>query len=186
MKLISHSRKVPLSTGAFTLVEVLVSSGVASIVVMAICLLSLFSARSFLAAGNYADLDRMSRNALDQMSRDIRMSSYLVSSTTNTLVFNVSGATNLTFTWDSGAKKLIRSKTGEQNRILLTDCDYLHFDTFQRNMSNQVFGAFSNATPATAKLIDLSWRCSRKIQQQKVNTESVQTAKIVIRNEHPH
>ena len=36
------------------------------------------------------------------------------------------------------------------------------------------------------KLVDLNWRCSRQILQQKVNTESVQTAKIVIRNEHPH
>ena len=34
----------------------------------------------------------------------------------------------------------------------------------------------------TAKLIDVSWKCSRKIMGEKLNTESVQTAKIVIRN----
>jgi hypothetical protein len=33
-----------------------------------------------------------------------------------------------------------------------------------------------------AKLVDVSWLCSRKILGRKVNTESVQTAKIVMRN----
>ena len=32
------------------------------------------------------------------------------------------------------------------------------------------------------KLLDVSWRCSRKVLGQKLNTESVQTSKIVIRN----
>ena len=36
--------------------------------------------------------------------------------------------------------------------------------------------------PAICKLVSVSWRCSRTILGQKVNTESVQTAKIVIRN----
>ena len=81
---------------------------------------------------------------------------------------------------------MTRYKTGEADKILLGQCDYLLFNTYQRNMSNQVYGAFSNATAQTCKLVDLNWRCSRQILQQKVNTESVQTAKIVIRNEHPH
>jgi hypothetical protein len=31
-------------------------------------------------------------------------------------------------------------------------------------------------------MIDVSWKCSREILGAKINTESVQTAKIVIRN----
>jgi hypothetical protein len=30
--------------------------------------------------------------------------------------------------------------------------------------------------------VDVSWKCSRQILGEKVNTESVQTAKIVMRN----
>jgi len=169
-----------------TLIELSVATGVGMVVLLAMASLSYYTARGFSAMGNYADLDRASRAALDQMTRDIRTSSYLVSSATNQLVFNVLGATNVSFTWDPSTRTVVRSKTGEQDKLLLGQCDYLLFNTYQRNMSNQVYGAFSNATPQTCKLVDLNWRCSRKIIGQKVNTESVQTAKIVIRNEHPH
>jgi len=169
-----------------TLIETLVATGIAATVLAALCLLSMFASRSFAALGNYSDLDRASRNALDRMTRDIRSASYLVSYATNQLVFNVAGTTNLTFTWNPAARTVVRSKTGEADATLLIDCDYLNFKTYQRNMSNQVFGAFSNSTVQTCKLVDLSWRCSRTILQRAVNTESIQTAKIVIRNEHPH
>jgi Tfp pilus assembly protein PilW len=169
-----------------TLLELMIAAGIGSLVLMAMASLSYFSARSFVAMGNYSDLDRASRAALDQMTRDIRMTTYLISSATNQLVFSYSSGTNLSFTWDPTAKTLVRSKTGEPDKILLGQCDYLLFNTYQRNMSNQVYGAFSNSTAQTCKLVDLSWRCSRQILAKKVNTESVQTAKIVIRNEHPH
>jgi hypothetical protein len=32
------------------------------------------------------------------------------------------------------------------------------------------------------KVINMNWKCSRAILQQKINTESVQTAQIVLRN----
>lgn len=166
--------------------ELMVASGIGMIVLLAISTLSYFMTRSFVALGNYSDLDRASKQALDKMTRDIRGTSYLISSSTNQLVFNVSGATNLSFTWSPSAKTLTRSMTGVPDQILLGHCDYLLFNTYQRNMSNQVYGAFSNATAQTCKLVDLSWRCSRTIYGNPVNTESVQTAKIVIRNEHPH
>ena len=156
------------------------------LVLLAMASLSYFMARGFVSLGNYADLDRASKQALDQMTRDIRSTGYLISSASNQLVFNVAGPTNLSFSWNSSARTLTRSKTGEADRTLLGHCDYLVFNTYQRNMSNQVYGAFTNATAQTCKLVDLSWRCSRNIYGSPVNTESVQTAKIVIRNEHPH
>ena len=178
-------RRLASRRGA-TLLELMVASGIGALVLLAMSSLSYYTARGFVAMGNYSDLDRKSRVALDQMTRDIRMCNYLVSSSATQLVFNYSGTTNLTYTWNSSARTLTRSMTGQADKLLLGQCDYLLFDTYQRNMSNQVYGAFSNATPTTCKLVDLSWRCSRTILQQKVNTESVQTAKIVIRNEHPH
>ena len=181
----SQAKRLARSRG-IGLIELMVASGIGMLVLLAMSSLSYFTARGFVAMGNYADLDRASRQALDQMTRDIRSTTYLISSTTNQLVFNLAGPTNLSFTWDPSARTLTRSVTGESDRTLLGQCDYLLFNTYQRNMSNQVYGAFSNATAQTCKLVDLSWRCSRKILGQAVNTESVQTAKIVIRNEHPH
>jgi len=64
---------------------------------------------------------------------------------------------------------------------LLTQCDYLNFGISQRNPSNN-FTFYPTTNLNSVKLIDMNWRCSRKILQLKVNIESVQTAKIVIRN----
>lgn len=187
------SRFLPRRAGArqaAILIDLVVATGVSAIVLLAMCLLSMYTGRAFAALGNYADLDRASRSTLDQMTREIRGAMYLVSSTSNSLVFNLSGTnasvTNVTYSFDPDAHTLTRTYTGQASQIMLTNCDYVYFNTYQRNMSNQVFGAFSNATPNTCKLVDLNWRCSRTIFKKAVNTESVQTAKIVLRNEQPH
>jgi hypothetical protein len=175
---------------AAILIDLVVATGVSAIVLLAMCLLSMYTGRAFAALGNYNDLDRASRNTLDQMTREIRGAMYLVSATSNSLVFNLSGTnasvTNVTYAWDPTSHTLTRTYSGQAAQTMLTDCDYVYFNTYQRNMSNQVFGAFSNATPITCKLVDLNWRCSRQIFKKAVNTESVQTAKIVLRNEQPH
>jgi hypothetical protein len=171
----------------FTLVEVLIMSAIATVVMGAVITFSIFATRSFLALGNYNDLDKASRNALDRISREIRQTSAVASFATNRLVFvDYDGQTNLIYQWTPPAGNtpghLDRTKAG-QTTVLLNQCDYLNFGISQRNPSNN-FNFYPVATNnlSTAKLIDLSWRCSRKILQQKVNIESVQTAKIVMRN----
>jgi len=168
----------------FTLVEMLVTMAVGSLVLVVIGSLMVFTTRSFIALGNYNDLDQASRNALDMISRDIRQTKALKSfSSTKTaaqLTFQDKDNTDLTYVWDSNGRNLVRIK-GAQRTILLEQCDSLRFGISQRNPSNN-FNFYPASGPATAKLIDVSWTCSRQILQQKVNTESVQTAKIVIRN----
>jgi hypothetical protein len=146
----------------------------------AVATLWMFSARSFVALGNYGDLDAASRNALDTMSRDIRQTRALTNFINTKLIFDDYDNTPLTYVYDSGAGTLTKQKNGA-NTVLLKQCDYLNFDISQRNPSaNFTFVSTSNLTEV--KLIDVSWRCSRQIMGSKVNTESVQTAKIVIRN----
>ena len=57
---------------AFTLMEMMVGLGLASIVLIALSQLTLFTFRSFAALYNYIELDKYSRNALDQMVYKIR------------------------------------------------------------------------------------------------------------------
>ena len=172
---------------AFTLPEVLVSSGVGGIVLAAVAMLSIFSSRSFVAIGNYMDLDRASRNALDQISKEIRQTMALTSYATNQLVFTDFDTNALAFTWNPNTKQLTRTKNGT-TKVLLNQCDYLAFHICQRNPIPGQFDFYpaTNTSgvyvPSLCKLVDVSWRCSRQILQKKVNTESVQTAKIVLRN----
>lgn len=167
-------------SSGWTLPEMLVAVAVGGLVLAAVGKLTLFTARSFVAMGNYNDLDRASTFALDTMTRDIRMTRSLSSYATNKLVFVDQDTNTLTYQYFPSSRELHRIKGGS-DKTLLKQCDYLFFEVSQRNPSNN-FSFFPVTTNSTAKLVDVSWRCSRQIFGQKVNTESVQTAKIVIRN----
>jgi prepilin-type N-terminal cleavage/methylation domain-containing protein len=172
---------------AFTLPEMLVSSGIGGIVLAAVAALSIFSSRSFVAIENYMDLDRASRNALDQLTREIRQTIALTGFATNELIFTDFDTNTLRFAWSPVTKQLTRTKSGT-TKVLLAQCDYLSFNISQRNPIPGQFNFYPATntsgvyTPSLCKLVDVSWRCSRQILQKKVNTESVQTAKIVLRN----
>lgn len=167
------------------LAELVMAIALATVIVGAVMGLSLYSARSYVAIGNYMDLDRMSRNALDRITREIRQADQLLSFSTNQLVFAHPGGVTITYTYNPNTRTLVRSRTGEPDKVLLTGCDYWIVSRFQRNCVNGN-NQFTNATDATtSKLITISWKCSRAILGKNVNTESVQTAQVVIRNQYP-
>jgi prepilin-type N-terminal cleavage/methylation domain-containing protein len=171
-----------------TLVEMMIAVALGVLLLGIIASLTWYTAQSFVALGNYDDLDRYSRTALDTMSRDIRQARSLVSYQTNRLVFqDYDGATNLTYAWNPGTRILARQKANITT-VLLTNCDRLTFTISQRSPSNnfKFYPAINHITgtfdPTMCKLVDVSWTCSRQIRGQAVNTESIQTAKIVLRN----
>ncbi len=167
---------------AWSLLEMLIAISIASIIFAAVASVSLFTARSFVAMGNYADLDRASRNALDVMSRDIRQAQHLTGYSAGRLDFTNANGMAFSYIYSSNSATLIRDYGGVRT-VLLTNCDFLTFNISQRNPSNNfTFYPADPNRPDLAKLIDLSWKCSRQILGAKVNTESVQTAKIVMRN----
>ena len=65
----------------------------------------------------------------------------------------------------------------------MTECDYLRFAIFQRNPIGGTYDQYATASATNCKLVQLNWICSRTILGAKVNTESVQSAKIVIRRQ---
>jgi hypothetical protein len=168
---------------AFTLAEIMVASGVAGIFFMVLGSLTFFAARSFVAMANYVDLENKSRLALDILSHDIRQSDSLASGTSNQIVLNFTNATQVTFTYDPGSKTLTRTFNGVIRTNLLTECESLRFSMFQRNPINGTYDQFPVGTPGTCKLIQMDWKCSRQILKARVNTEVVQSAKIVIRRQ---
>lgn len=170
-----------------TLVELMVATALSGIIFAAVATLMFHSARSFAALTNYVDLDSRSRNALDRMSSEIRQVDRLTSFATNKLVFQgtdpSSGAAySLTYRYDPVAKTL--SKTmGTTTTVLLTECTYLNFSIYQRNPVGYAYDQFpvDPNRPDLCKLVQLTWVCSRDILQKRANTESVQSAKFVIR-----
>lgn len=169
------------SSRAFSIVEMLMTVAVGSIVLAAVGSTTLFSARSVVGIGNYIELDQASRNALDHLSRAIRQTAGLKSFSPASLTFTNLDNSELVVAWDPVSHKVTQTQDGVA-KTLLTQCDYLRFNMSQRNPSNGVFGFHPANSPATCKMVDVSWRCSRLLLGKKMHTESVQTAKIVIRN----
>jgi prepilin-type N-terminal cleavage/methylation domain-containing protein len=168
-----------------TLTEVMVAMGAGCVILLVIGSLSLWCGRSFAAMANYADLDNASRNALDRMTRDVRQVDCLLSFATNQLTFRDFDDQPLQFRFDSSAKTLTRVKAGIPE-TLLSDCTALEFSIYQRNPKNGTYDQYpvANGDVTTCKLVQVSWICSRKLlPTDLINSESVQTAKIVIRNQ---
>ena len=160
--------------------EMIIALGLVTILGVALAMATMFASRTFEATGIYADISRANRQTLDLMTRDIRQAKVLTSYATNALVF--SDLTNGTFSyqWDPNAARLTRVYNG-QTQVLLTHCTYLGFRVSQRNPSNNfTFWPADHAT--NAKLIEVTWICSRHIFGQKANAETIQRALISIRN----
>lgn len=173
-------RQQPRAGNAFTLLEVCIALALGVMVTGVLMALTVYTSRTFVALGNYADLDRCSRLAVDTMTADIRQAKVLTSYATNHLVFTDITNGTFSYNWDPDAQTLTRTYNGE-SRVLLTRCSSLKFNISQRTPSNDfVFWPADAVT--NAKMIHVTWTCSRPILGQPVNTESVQTAKIAMRN----
>jgi len=178
-----------------TLVELMVAVALGSMLLAGASTLWLFGSRSFVAMGNYTDLDKQSRNAVDRMSRDIREATQVTAVTKRGEAYRFLALTNaftgqeITYTWAPNTKKLVCRKTGQPEQVYLTECDRFDFELCQRTPQKDGNYAFYPATNAAGvydlsicKLINMTWICSRTILGSKVNTESVQTAQVVLRN----
>jgi hypothetical protein len=163
----------------------LVAVGLGSLLMVAVLSLAYFRTRSFSALTNYVDLDNYSRNALDQITKEIRQANALLGASEHKLVFEFtdpfSGAAyNVTYLYSPTGRTLTRIQ-GTQRKELLRECDYLRFAIYQRNTLPGTWDQYPTAVATTCKLVQLSWICSRTILGARVNTESVQSAKVVIR-----
>lgn len=171
-----------------TLVETLVALAISCILLAAVMSLYLFGLRSFGAIGNYTQMDGKSQQAVDLMLRELREANLVVGSQTNGSTTWLQVANTLatpsvtnTFTWYSSTGLLTWNKTGAATRTLLSGCDNWSFAFYIRSAdSNGVFYPTSN--PTLCKLINMSWKCSRDNEIKKMNTESIVTAEVVLRN----
>lgn len=173
-----HPRQ-PRRSG-YTLVEMLVALGVGVFIVGTITTTGITLVKSMVAIGNYCDLNRESRNTLDVMSADLRNTADVSAITSNSVtVTNDLTGDVISYSWD-GSNDLTRTFDGT-SRIMLQHCDYLNFNGYQRNPTNG-FQFLPASNPSQVKLVSVNWRCSRQILGAKLNTESMQTAQICIRN----
>jgi Tfp pilus assembly protein PilW len=166
-----------------SLPEMLVGITVGMLLIAGLASFSLYTLRCFAAMGNYSDLESQSRNALDNMTRDVRQVYGLITNTPTELDFeDAPDHQTLKFIYTPELQKLQRVKGGYY-QTLLTNCTDLRFDLFQRNTSNDTYNQYPITSNASlCKVVQVTWTCKRAIYGSRLfNTEVVQTAKIVIR-----
>jgi prepilin-type N-terminal cleavage/methylation domain-containing protein len=172
-----------------TLVELMVAIAIGGVVLTVVAALTVFGARSFAALGNYSVLDQQSRQGIDLMTREIRQATALVRTNASPigLVFtNANKGITVTYSWDPAARELVAKYSNEgDERVLLTGCDDWEFSLWQRTPYPNLTNVFYPATSAgLCKLVNMTWKCSRTVGgTQLLNTETIQTAQIVLRNQ---
>ena len=168
---------------AFVLSEMIVAIGITSLLMVGLVAFFMFAGQSFAAMFNYADLDGANRIAMDTLTTDLRQCNSVTNCTATSLTLQDYDLSILNYTYDPTAKTLVRTRNGGSATTLLKGCTSLSFTIAQRNPVGGTYDVYPAATPATAKVVNISWICSRSIFGNSINTESVQTARIVIRRQ---
>lgn len=181
-------KPTPQRSRAWTLVEMMVAMAVFSVSAIALASLFLFSVRSFASLANYAALDQQNRIAMDKITREIREAREVTGYTVNppTLTLLNTNNVSVTYQFSPTEKTMTRTASDGSSEVLLTNCNLLSFNIYQRTPSNGNYGIFpvaSNNWQQTAKVIQLTWKTSRTIDPTaRINSENIQTARVVIRN----
>ena len=178
MRILISSRK---KVAAISLLETMFAVAIASLLLATIMALASYTVRSFAAITNYATVDRASRRTLDRLTLMVREADGVLAYTTNSLALSYNGG-SVIYRYDAGEKILFETYDGETT-ALLEGCDAFTFEILQRNVDGGKYDYYPAALDeAEAKIVQVSWICSRKLLNDLINSESVQSAKIVIRN----
>jgi hypothetical protein len=171
------------NTSGTTLVEAMIAIGVTGLLMLVLANVSMLSGRMFAAFVNYVDLDDSNRIAMDTLTRDLRACQRVTSCSASQLRIENPDGFTLTYQFDSAAGTLTRSEPGVDPKELLTGCDSLLFSLGTRNPIGSTFTVEPTSNVDLAKVVVISWKCSRTILGRKATSENVQTAQIVIRRQ---
>jgi Tfp pilus assembly protein PilW len=167
----------------FSTIEFLVAMGIGFLALAGVAALSIYTARSFAAMGNYMELDKNSRSALDRMTQLVREADGVTDYSQHLVKLSYHGST-ISFNYSPQQKTLTLVNTNGTTDRLLSDCTFLNFQVFQRNSVAGTYDQYPvTGDESAAKIVQVSWICTRTLIGGLLNTESVQSAKIVIRKQ---
>ena len=178
----------------FSLVELAVTLGVGSIVLVVLGILSSYGLQSFLVMGNCAALDDKSRLASDLITRELRQATQIlrydvIPEGKSLLLTNSVEGYSIEYFWNAEARTLTCDKTDEPQAVYLSDCDAWDATFFQNVPLASVSHSYLPATNEIgilnlnqAHIVSLSWKCSRPVALSKSRTENVKFLQVALRN----
>ena len=173
-KITSHYKK------AYTLVEMLTATAVASLVFVAVGHMSFYGSRSFAKIVTTVETDQEVRIALERISDDVRRASGIAHFSPKQLIVNNHG-TQVTYEYRPDYKSLTRKDGTNAVEIILSNCKNLVFHLYQRRPVGESFELIPAKFPAEGKVLQVEWSCSREIPSLKKSLETTKSARVVIR-----
>ncbi len=173
-----------------TLIELMISMSIMGIASAALGTMMLFGAHSVAQLSNYAELDASNRQAVDRLTRELRQAQYVSGFNNNTnyswLTMRNGSHEDVTYSFDGTKKTMSRTVNGVPE-VLLTNCTILSFSCYQRNPTLNGFEIYDigkNNPQKYIKAVELTWRTRKTLSGSAViNSENVQTARIIIRKQ---
>ena len=174
-----------------TLVEMLFSIAIGLLVLGGLVETLVYGTRSLASVGNYLDLEVASRATLDQMAVDIRHVTSVKTCNPDHFLADAEltpGTTStIEYEYFDSLQKLVRREVTNGKltaKSVLTGCPFFKFEYFQGQPVPGTPDLYEDANnnPASCKVVRVNWTASRNILGKAFNTESIQSAQIVIRN----
>jgi hypothetical protein len=165
----------------------MVATSLFSLAAAGLASLYIFSARSFAALSDYAQLSKENRIAMDTLTKEIRQAKQVTSCSTNPPSITIvrGDGLNVTYSFDAARQQMTRDVSDGTHQVLLNNCSLISFNLCQRNPIGGTYNIYPTATDnwkTTVKVIQLSWKTAAKVSNQTVS-ENIQTARIVIRKQ---
>jgi len=171
----------------FTIVEMLMATGLFGIATATVCTIYMISTRRFASLANYAELDKINRTAMDSLTKEIRQAKLVTDVQSNSFSLINGDGVSVTYWFNPTVKQFVRSASDGSSKVLISSCALINFDVFQRNNIAGTWDQYPIATnnwSEYVKVIQLTWKAARPIPGGPGVSENVQTAKIIIRKQH--
>ena len=171
------------SAKGFTLVELIVSSGIGAVIMIGVLSSFLFIGRSAYNMAYYTEMEAQARKMLEYFAEDARQASSATwnSSVSVTLVVNTQ---QVTYAYNSGTGVFTRTKTGSPT-VSVTGVTTFQFTAYTINGSQ--ITDFSTAAARTAagvdtKQVQISLSAARNRATLATSTSTVLSARFILRN----
>jgi len=158
----------------------MIGVGLAGIIVVVVGSLSLYSGINFACLANYTEMDSASLNAMSRVTRDIRSANALTAISTNSITISTDTGSPITYSFSTGSRTLSRLQ-GTNSLVVLRECDDLRFFVYQRTPVAGQFAQYDIGDTNEAKVVFVTWTCSRTVFGRKLTTDSASAGRVVMR-----
>lgn len=164
----------------FSLVEMLIGSTLAGVILTAVMSTFIFLGKSGASVGNYNDMESQSRRSLEEFAQDTRQGSAITwnSATSVTLIVN---STNVTWAYASGT--LTRQVSTGQPRTMITGISSFEFVGFKlTDPTTPIDLSDLAAASRLTKQLQISLEVERRTRTVARSTNLVLSARFILRN----